>query len=142
MFSSVTERFGNHGEQKVFRQGMIDWRKMKVLLDTGCCRTMVCRNLVPEHKLIEGKGVAIRCAHGDTTFYPLADVGVKISGKDFKVEAAVADNLPVQLLLGTVVPQLFQLLGREEQEIANIDDVLVVMTRAKAQQQLEERIQQ
>ena len=67
---------------------------------------------------------------------------VKISGRDFNVEAAVADNLPVQLLLGTDVPQLFKLLGSEEPEMANIDDVLVVMTRDKAQQQLEERIQQ
>ncbi|KAL5502121.1 hypothetical protein EMCRGX_G008844 [Ephydatia muelleri] len=48
----------------------------------------------------------------------------------------------VQLLLGTDVPQLFKLLGSEEPEMANIDDVLVVMTRDKAQQQLEERIQQ
>ena len=57
------------------------------------------------------------------------------------MEATVADNLSVQLLLGTDVLQLFQLLGREEIEIANIDYVLVVMTRAKARQQLDERIQ-
>ena len=57
-----------------------------VQLDTGCSQTMVRRNLVPEHKLIKGKGVAIR---------------------------------------------LFKLLGREEPEMANVDDVLVVMTRAK-----------
>eukprot|EP00731_Ephydatia_muelleri_P002993 Em0001g2993a len=129
-------------EQKVFRQGMIEGKMVTVLLDTGCSRTMVRRNLVPEHKLIEGKGVAIRCAHGDTTFYPLAEIGVEISGRNFKVEAAVADNLPVQLLLGTDVPQLFKLLGREEPELANVDDALVVMTRAKARQQIEERIQQ
>ena len=42
---------------------------MKVLLDTGCSRTMVRRNVVPAHKLIEGKEAAICCAHGDTTFY-------------------------------------------------------------------------
>eukprot|EP00731_Ephydatia_muelleri_P006027 Em0003g275a len=40
------------------------------------------------------------------------------------------------------VPQLLKLLGSEEPEMANIDDMLVVMTRDKAQQQLEERIQQ
>ena len=67
---------------------------------------------------------------------------VKISGRDFNVEAAVADNLSVQLLLGTDIPQLFKLLGSDEHEMANIDDMLVVMTRDKAQQQLEERIQQ
>ena len=142
MFSRETESRGRKGEQKVFRQGMIEGKMVKVLLDTGCSRTMVRRNLVPEHKLIGGKGVAIRCAHRDTTFYPLAEIGVEISGRNFKVEAAVADNLPVQLLLGTDVPQLFKLLGREEPELANVDDSLVVTTRAKARQQLEERIQQ
>eukprot|EP00731_Ephydatia_muelleri_P039306 Em1361g2a len=125
MFSRETVRRGRKEEQKVFRQGMIEGKMVKVLLDTGCSRMMVRRNLVPEHKLIEGKGVAIRCAHGDTTFYPLAEIGVEISGRNFKVEAAVADNLPVQLLLGTDVPQLFKLLGREEPELANVDDALV-----------------
>ena len=54
-----------------------------MLLDTGCSQTMVPRNLVPGHNLIESKGVAIRCAHGDTTFYPPADLRVKLSGRDF-----------------------------------------------------------
>ena len=44
--------------------------------------------------------------------------------------------------MGTDVPQLFKLLGSDEPEMANIDDMLVVMTRDKAQQQLEVRIQQ
>ena len=65
---------GRQGERKVFRQDIIEGKMVKVFLDTGCSRTMVRRNVVPEHKLIEGKGVAIRCAHGDTTFYPLAEV--------------------------------------------------------------------
>ena len=38
----------------------------------------------------------------------------------------VADNLHMQLLLGTDVPHLFKLLGPE---MANVDDVLVVMTK-------------
>ena len=98
MVSRETVRRGRKEEQKVFRQGMIEGKMVKVLLDTGCSRTMVRRNLVPEHKLIEGKGVSIRCAHGDTTFYPLAEIGVEISGRNFKVEAAVADNLPVHAI--------------------------------------------
>ena len=74
MFSRETERCGRQGEQKVFRQDIIEGKMVKVFLDTGCSRMMVRRNLVLEHKLIEGKGVAIRCAHGDTTCYPLAEV--------------------------------------------------------------------
>lgn len=131
MFGNEKKCFGVIGEQKVLRQGIIEG-KMTVLLNTGCSRTMVHRNLVPTHKLIEGKGVAIRCAHSDTTFYLLADIEVKVSGKDLKVEAAVADTLPVPLLLGTDVPQLFQILGREDSGIASVDNVMVVRTRARA----------
>ena len=66
MFSRETERCGRQGERKVFCQYMIEGKMVKVLLVTGCSRpTMVRRNLVPEHKLIEGlKGVAIHSAHG------------------------------------------------------------------------------
>ena len=74
MFNRKMEHCGRQGERKVFRQDIIEGKMVKVFLDTGCSRTMVRRNVVPEHKLIEGKGVAIRCAHGDTTFYPLAEV--------------------------------------------------------------------
>eukprot|EP00731_Ephydatia_muelleri_P006025 Em0003g273a len=143
MFSREMERCGRQGERKVFCQDMIEGKMVKVFLDTGCSWMMVYQNLVPEHKLIEGKGelqFAVLTETRHSTRWQKSRV--KISGRDFKVEAAVADNLPVQLLLGTDVPQLFKLLGSEEPEIANIDDVLVVMTRDKAQQQLEERIQQ
>ena len=36
------------------------------MLDTGCSRTMVRRELVSEDKLLEGEVVAVRCAHGDS----------------------------------------------------------------------------
>ncbi|KAL5501979.1 hypothetical protein EMCRGX_G008664 [Ephydatia muelleri] len=137
------EHCGRQGEQKVFCQDMIEGKMVKVFLDTGCSWMMVHQNLVPEHKLIEGKGelqFAVLTETRHSTRWQKSRV--KRSGRDFKVKAAVADNLPVQLLLGTDVPQLFKLLGSEEPEMANIDDVLVVMTRDKAQQQLEERIQQ
>ncbi|KAL5502001.1 hypothetical protein EMCRGX_G008686 [Ephydatia muelleri] len=130
MFSREMERCGRQGERKVFRQDMIEGKMVKVFLDTGCSLMMVRRKLVPEHKLIEGIGelqFAVLTETRHSTRWQKSRV--KISGRDFKVEAAVADNLPVQLLLGTDVPQLFKLLGSEEPEMANIDDVLVVMTR-------------
>ena len=48
-----------------------------ILLDTGCSRTLVHQRLVSENKLKEGDAVAIRCAHGDTVLYPLADIVVE-----------------------------------------------------------------
>ncbi len=41
------------------------------LLDTGCSRTMVHRDLVEEEKKLEGEAVTIRCARGYMALYPL-----------------------------------------------------------------------
>lgn len=49
-----------------------------ILLDTGCSRTLVQKDLVPKEKLLDGAVVPIRCAHGDTVLYPLAKVGVEM----------------------------------------------------------------
>ena len=45
-----------------------------ILLDTGCSRTMVQSELVPEDRIIPGEAVTVKCAHGDTVLYPLAMV--------------------------------------------------------------------
>ena len=58
----------------------------------------------------EGSAVAIRCAHGDTVLYLLAEISVKIDGQPINIEAAVSNTLPVSLLLGTDNPELPELL--------------------------------
>ena len=35
------------------------------------------RNLVPQRKILPGDAVTIRCAHGDTVLYHLADLEMK-----------------------------------------------------------------
>ena len=45
-----------------------------ILPDTSCSRTLVHQDLVPRTKFKEGEVVAIQCAHGDTVFYPLAQI--------------------------------------------------------------------
>ena len=74
------------------------------------------RDLVPQHKIFEGNAVMVRCAHGDTVLYPLVDVELEMNGQSIHVEAAVSESLPVAVLLGTDVPELYQLLGRETPE--------------------------
>ena len=49
--------------------GTVEGQKTKILLDTGCSRTMVSNRLVPLENYLEGKGVSVRCAHGDINFY-------------------------------------------------------------------------
>ena len=137
------------GEQKsaqetktlgIYREGLIEGQKVeKILLDTGCSRTMIQRSLVPQNKFLEGQAVTIQCAHGDTVLYPLTEVDLEIDGLPIRVEAAVSDSLPVAVLLGTDVPEMSALLGRES-EPKNQQDVMVVVTRAQARQQLEEEL--
>ena len=92
---------GDQEGQGVYRSGLVEGKKVnKILLDTGCSRNMVHKTWVPPHNLKEGNAVTIRCAHGDTVLYPLADVNMEV----ITVEAAVSETLPAALLLGTDVP--------------------------------------
>ena len=67
-----------------------------------------------EDKLKDAGAVAIRCAHGDTVLYLLADISLEVNGKQIAVEAAVSDTLPMSVLLGTDTPELAELLVAED----------------------------
>ena len=56
---------------------------------------------VPEEQHLPGQAVTLRCVHGDTVLYPLAEVEVEVNGVVMQVFAAVSDTLPVSVLLGT-----------------------------------------
>ena len=63
------------------RGGSVEGQAVKsILLDTGCSKTLVRRDLVPEGRLVDGKAVTIRCAHGDTVLYPVANVTMEVEG--------------------------------------------------------------
>ena len=55
--------------------------------------------LIPEEKM-NAEELSIRCAHGDMVIYPLAEIEIAVDGRSLTVEAAVADKLPVSVLLG------------------------------------------
>ena len=75
--------------------------------------------------------------------YPFG-VTVRVQGVTMQVEAAVAENLPVDVLLGTEVSELTRLIKDCKTKTGSIilkqEDVMVVLTRARARQQLEEEI--
>ena len=52
-----------------------------IVLDTGCTRTLVHRDLVSEEKLMKAESVTIQYAHGDAVAYPLANVELEVEGK-------------------------------------------------------------
>ena len=100
-------------ESGLMQAGTVEGQQVsKVLLDTGCSRTMVRQELVPPEKLLEGEAVTIQCAHGDMVLYPLAKIGMEVNGHHLDMEVAVSDTLPVDVLLGTDAPELPVLLGK------------------------------
>ena len=71
-----------------------------ILIDTGCSRKSI-----PDEKILPGEAIVIRCAHGNTVLYPIAQVEVEVAGRTITVEAAVLTTLPTAVLLGTDVPE-------------------------------------
>ena len=128
----------------VTKVGILEGKTVNdILLDTGCSRTLIHQKLVPEDRLLPGEAVAIRCAHGDTVLYPLAKVHLKVDGQSLNITAAVAERLPVSVLLGTDVPRLTELLSGKlstVKPVSKIEHALVV-TQAKAEKQLDEMVQ-
>ena len=112
-----------------------------VLLDTGSARSLVRRELVPEDKVLAGKVVAVRCAHGEIVRYPLAELEVTVDGRKIAITAGVAEKLPVQLLLGRDVAELFSLLCADSRAnsvdiapvvVADVGETVAVTTRAQS----------
>ena len=119
---------------RVRRQGMIKGIYCAdILVDTGATQTLVHKDLVTDDDILDGE-VTIRCAHGDTSSYPLAAIKLNIGGKDIITTAGVSSTLPASALLGWDVPELlnFVAAGRN---VENCADAPAVMTRLRRQQQ-------
>ena len=98
---------------------------------------MVHTDLVLPSSVSKTQQVSIRCTHGEAVSYPTALVIMEIDGLQVCVEAALCKSLPVSVLLGTDVPELFTLLSRVRSQE---DSGMAVVTRSKLkQQQLEAR---
>ena len=135
---------GDSRGQSVARAGLVEGTAVSdILLDTGCTRTMVRRDLIPEENLLPGEAVTVVCAHGDTALYPLARVKIDVEGLKLEVKAAVSESLPVSALLGTDTTQLGQLLISNPLTIRTPGlEQALVSTRAQSRQQAEEEREQ
>ena len=97
---------------EIFWPGKLEGIQVRdILLDTGCSRTLVHKDLLSKDSLLAGKAVAIRYTHGDTVLCPLAQVQLEVEGQAMEVTVAVADKLPMSVLLGTDIPLLSKLLS-------------------------------
>ena len=79
--------------------------------------------------------VAIRCAHGDTVLYPVAQLGLKGAGLSLCLKAAVSKSLLVSILLGTVIAEMCQLLSKSLTH-APLEDCMILVTLTQAVWQL------
>ena len=123
----------------VKRKGLVKGTPVeKILLDTGCSKTLVRKELIPKEKVMEGEVVLIRCVHGDTVLYPVAKVQMTVDGKVIDVKAAVSETLPMDVLLGKDVSEFYELLNGACSQKQSRDDAMVVMTCAQKQKQREE----
>ena len=59
-----------------------------------------------------GATIRLRCTDGDVVTYPLVAIRLEIDGLSLPVTAAVAERLPVSVLLGTDVPELQDLINQ------------------------------
>jgi predicted aspartyl protease len=75
-------------------------RQVQVLVDTGSDRTLVDAKLVQRQQEVEGESVPVRCVHGDTLSYPVAEVKLQVDGIDKVARVVVVPSLPVPVLLG------------------------------------------
>ena len=125
--------FGGDGKGKSVRRRGLVVEVGNILLDTRCTQTMVRSDLVDSSKLIAGEATTIRCVHGDNALYPLAEVEVNVDGVAMTVRAAISEELPVAVLLGTDVPELGRLLSGNilARHTSNIEQALVT-TRMRA----------
>ena len=60
-------------------------------------------DLLSKDKILEGKSAVVRCAHGDTVLYPVAQVCMEVDGCVINTVAAVSHTLPMAVLLGVDV---------------------------------------
>ena len=123
----------------VLREGVVNGFLVDdLLLDTGCSKTIVQRDLVGEEQWLEQESTIIQCAHGDAIAYSLATMELEIQGKPVLVNAAVSDSLPQSVLVETDVPGMLETLQmRQSTEEGKklLQKALAVMTRSCARGQ-------
>ena len=69
----------------------------------------------------------MRGVHGDVVPYPLAMVNVVVDGRELVIKAGLAEKFPVDVLLGTDIPDLMKLIHSDTEE-----KECLVLSRAQA----------
>ena len=98
-------------EGTVLRQGVVNGFLVDdLLLDTGCSKTIVRRDLVGEEQWLKGESTIIQCVHEYAFAYLLATIELEIQEKPALVNTGVSDTFPQSVLVGTDIPGLLEML--------------------------------
>lgn len=62
------------------REGRVEGKDVKMLVDTGSHTTIVKADLVENEKWNEGDTLTVVCGHGDAVDYPTAEVDLEMGG--------------------------------------------------------------
>lgn len=79
--------------------GQIEGKDARMLVDSGCTRTLVHRRFVPKNAET-GDFISVLLANGETLETPLAEVKIRGKDQEFAEIVGVVDELPTDCLLG------------------------------------------
>lgn len=113
---------------RTFKTVTLNGQPVTALLDSGSFTSLVKKDFVPLNSIDYGSKTDILCVHGDSHAYPKAEVTVAIDSQPYLLTVAVVENLPVDLVLGTDLPVLLDLLHGEDCNTVSDSNVFDVPT--------------
>ena len=100
----------------VFVEGEVNGQPVsRIQLDSGASRTVVRRNLISPTDIGE-RSIVVTFGNGTCGEYPLATISVKVDEQEYRLEAAVVQDLAEEVLLGRDVPLYKHMVKRLSQE--------------------------
>ena len=104
------DRLSKSRAQGLVRDGKVEGVVVNCIsIDTGCSQSLVRISLVPGVNILSER-IEMRCVHGDVVTCPLAMVKVVVDGRELVIKVGLAEKLPVDVLLGTNIPDLMKLI--------------------------------
>ena len=106
------------GDREYMCQGLGEGKSAELLVDSGASCTLVHQALVAPEKINTDDQLRIKCANGDSVFYPTANIEINIDGKLYQVCTGVSPSLPRPVLLGRDIGNRLELAVREQEAYA------------------------
>ena len=105
---------------QITKKHLPDWTKnvkingqsMKVLLDTGCTKSLVHPKCVQKKDYL-GYQIPYQTASNKRTYFPAASVTLELEGKKLRIAVGVSEHLAEDMLMGRDIPHFRHYLKRK-----------------------------